>query len=349
MIFPWQSWSPIITNFFHLPSRDYCPIKKIHLQNQKPNNFKLKPKITGWCSWYAFGPNISHQLILHQAKIAQKLKLKLNYFLIDDGWCLLGDWLNPNSQLFPEGIDALSRQIQKNGFQTGLWLAPFLVHSQSRIFQSHPDWIIRNKYGRPVDGWKITPLDWLSPFKKFVLDFSKTEVQQYVYSCLDTIIKKWQIKFLKLDFLYAPYFDPRLTNDLQPHQYLQKLFSYIKTNYPDVYVLASGCPYKPAKYLVDAISISKDITMPDFYRFPFIRNLIHQHRLKLLEENFNVLKKSRRFFHLYPDVLITNPKSGASPNTVKRLLKIHCQCHISFLGDDLSSLAPWTKICPSAA
>ena len=171
--FPWQSWSPAKPNLFRLPTRDYCTLKQIHPPNPRPKNFKLKSKISGWCSWYAFGPSISHKLILRQAKIAKKLRLKLNYILIDDGWCLSGDWLNPYKQLFPQGIDKISQKnhtkIVLNPGRKELDTREYLLKQAERV-----DYLVLNREeaARLVD---CTIVD-ETLFKKIDTLFEKTIV-----------------------------------------------------------------------------------------------------------------------------------------------------------------------------
>lgn len=301
--FPWQSWSPYKPNPFGIPLRDYPPVPQTAPEN-KPSNFKLKTPISGWCSWYAFGKNISETKLLGQAKRIKQSGLDAEYFLIDDGWCCCGDWMNPNKKKFPNLVGFVHK-LTVLGFKPGLWIAPFLVDRHSEIVQKHPDWLVTNKNGQPVSGLGISPLDRFLPWCKYILDFSHPEAKKYIYGCLDYLITKSKTSLLKLDFLYAPYFQPGLDNDKLPNQYLLDLFSYLKTKYPDVYTIACGCPYKPARFMVDAIRISKDISLPQLNYFPLLNYLVRHFRFRLLKKNHRVLSNQKKYFYLDPDVYLS--------------------------------------------
>ena len=134
------------------------------------------------------------------------------------------------------------------------------------------------------------------------MDFSIPEVKQYIFNCLDYLVGDLGISLIKLDFLYAPYFHPGLADDRIPHQHLVDIFNYIKLKYPNVYTLACGCPYKPARFLVDAIRIGKDISWPQLNNFPLLDHLVRNHRFRLLKGNYQILANQSPYFHLDPDV-----------------------------------------------
>ncbi|OGV92329.1 hypothetical protein A3B57_02425 [Microgenomates group bacterium RIFCSPLOWO2_01_FULL_47_10] len=301
----WQSWSHVKSGWFKLPRWDYCPVSQTAPENKKPPNFNLKAPISGWCSWHSFGKNINHNLILNQAKKAKARQLK--YILIDDGWCRWGDWLQPNRQKFPQGMKQLTGNIHGLGLKTGLWMAPFLIDPKSKLYRLHPDWIVRDKWGHPINGWLFMPrISSLLGFKKFILDYENPLVKKYIFNTLSHAIEKWHIKLLKLDFLYAPYFNPRYTTDQKPHSILVDLFTFLKTNFPQVYTIACGCPFKPAKYLVDAIRISPDINSPLLQKIPVINQLFSFNRFRHLLANWQNNIPLNKYFHLDPDAIVYN-------------------------------------------
>ena len=90
-----------------LPSYLYSPHGINHWLIEKQESPK-KP-IKGWCSWYAYGENISEEKILLNA-------IKINdffsgsdkkYTLVDDGWTKCGDWKTYSSKRFPKGMKNL--------------------------------------------------------------------------------------------------------------------------------------------------------------------------------------------------------------------------------------------------
>ena len=69
---------------------------------------------------------------------------------LDDGYQRAwGDWLECNPK-FPRGLSFLAGEVRARGLEPGLWLAPFVVQPGSHLERAHPDWLLRDRRGRPV-------------------------------------------------------------------------------------------------------------------------------------------------------------------------------------------------------
>jgi hypothetical protein len=295
-IMNWQSWSPLTDPLIKFPIRNFCPVKQVSPPNIKPSGFYLKPTISGCCTWYRFGKNITQEKVVDFATKTKRIHPEIKYVLIDDGWCNWGSWDQPKFS-----IKDTSQELSKMGLETGLWLAPF---------------------------FKTTP-----PFNlRKIVDFSEADNLAYIHSCLKTIIEDWGITLLKLDFLYAPYFQPGLKDDLIPHNHLVNLFKFIKDNYPHVYLMTCGCPFEPAKYLVDSIRISDDITVPSLYSYGFIKKIVHNHQHNLLIKKWSSCQNLAVYFNLDPDVLPDQDLAGFSDLQMKQLEEIFTQSKVQFYG-----------------
>lgn len=298
---PWQSWSPIVPNLLRWSRCDQPPIPLVAPENKRPTQYQQKEPISGWCSWYSLGKDINSKNLLTCAERIREKWRELEYFIIDDGWCRWGDWRSPDPSKFPDFPDFIHR-LKDLGLKPGLWLAPFLADPSSNLVRSHPDWFIKNRNGSFQNGWLISPFSFFPGGKKYILDFSVSAAREHIYQILEHAINDWGVALLKLDFLYAPYFAPSLTDDILPHAYLTELFRYLRTNFPSTYLAASGCPYKPARYLVDSIRIGSDISNPYLNRIPFFGRLFRHHRFSLLKQNYSFLSALETDFHLDPDV-----------------------------------------------
>ncbi len=123
------------------------------------------------------------------------LELGLNLVVLDDGWFStrkndysgLGDWV-VNEEKFPEGLEELSRKINEKGLAFGLWIEPEMVNPQSKLYQSHPEWVIH------IAGRKSS----LSRHQ-YVLDFSNPQVVDYIYNSFEKLFKKLNIVYIKWD------------------------------------------------------------------------------------------------------------------------------------------------------
>lgn len=203
--------------------------------------------------------------------------------LVDDGWVKWGDWKLIDTSKFSNGLSFLTKELAKKKFKTGLWLAPFLADKKSNLFKEHPEYFLRDKSGRLVNGFKSVPFFDRLLHPRFLLDFSKKEVQKYIFESMDQMVEKWGISLLKLDFLYAPYFNPHLKNAKKASNQVKKLFIYLKKKHPHVFTIACGCPFADAVHLADAIRISKDIgSVPPVPGF--IRRKVYHYRAEMLKK-----------------------------------------------------------------
>ena len=104
-------------------------------------------KLLGYTSWYNYYQNINEEIILRDL---EALDSRFDVFQIDDGYeTFVGDWLDVDEKKFPNGLQPIVDKIHSKGFKAGLWLAPFVAETNSKLFKEHPDWIRKDK--------KVTP------------------------------------------------------------------------------------------------------------------------------------------------------------------------------------------------
>ena len=333
--------------FFHLdnPHPLDAYLNAVALQNgfqAKPEKEPLEGVPTGWCSWYQFYQGVTEADIRRNLKAAvqHENELPLQLILIDDGFeAQVGDWLS-FSDSFPGGVAPLAAEIRDAGFQPGLWLAPFIVQSRSQLARKHPDWLLRNRYGRPVNAGFV----WNS-FGR-ALDLTHPEALDYVCQVVRTAVHDWGYGFLKLDFLYAAslpgrYRDPKATRAKVLRSGLRAIRDAAGQ---ETTLLGCGCPLGPAIGLVDQMRIGADVAPrwnpayndhefffkgePDM---PSARNAIH-----------NALTRAPlhgRWWINDPDCLVVRPTSLLNLNEVQTLATVIALTGGSLLlSDDLSEL-----------
>jgi hypothetical protein len=96
--------------------------------------------------------------------------------------------------------------------------------------------------------------------------------------------------------------------------------------------MACGCPFEPAKYLVDSIRISDDITVPSLYSYGFIKKIVHNHQHNLLIKKWSSCQNLAAYFNLDPDVLPDQDLAGFSDLQMKQLEEIFTQSKVQFYG-----------------
>ena len=140
--------------------------------------------------------------LLGMAGVARELGIEL--FVLDDGWfgrrdrddSSLGVWFVDRRKL-PAGLDGLARRIEDLGLRFGLWIEPEMVSERSELFAAHPDWAIGIP-GRPRSEGR----------NQFVLDLSRAEVRDHLFSVLANVLGGAPITYLKWDmnrYITEPY------------------------------------------------------------------------------------------------------------------------------------------------
>lgn len=334
----WQSWS---TNGNSKKSifleRNYNPLDKEFIPEVE-TVIKLKNPAVGWCSWYAFGRNINENNILSQSKwFKENPKIPVEYILIDEGYCKWGDWLEIDKNKFPNGFDYLFSEIRKNKQRVGLWIAPFLIERNSRLFNKHPDWVTQTN-NKPVLGIKASPLD-KYVFERYVLDIRKQEVKDYVFETIDKILEDGKVELLKLDFLFCIYFIPKVTH-LEAGKFVREMFNHIRIKYPKVYTISCGVPLVPCIGVVDSMRIGPDTISPIVEKIPFLFKLFNKLRIKEVFANIEKRIWTKKYWNLDPDVFVCRDNLGFSNKTITKLGKEIKKCDGNiFLGDDMTKLS----------
>lgn len=142
-------------------------------------------------NWEATFMNFTEEKILKFAETARQLGVEM--MVLDDGWfghrdddtSSLGDWY-PDLKKLPQGIRGLAEKIENMGMKFGLWIEPEMVNKDSRLYEEHPDWVIRVPYREACHGRN-----------QFVLDFSKEEVVDYIGDQISGILRNAPVSYIK--------------------------------------------------------------------------------------------------------------------------------------------------------
>ena len=157
----------------------------------RASSARLRPVL--YNSWEATGFNVDEA---GQKALAEKAaRIGVERFVMDDGWfgarassrAGLGDWI-PNPNKFPHGLGPLIEHVHKLGMDFGLWVEPEMVNPDSDLYRAHPDWVL-NFPGRPRSEAR----------NQLVLNLSRDDVKEYVFSALDRLLSENDIAFLKWD------------------------------------------------------------------------------------------------------------------------------------------------------
>lgn len=208
----------------------------------------------GYTSWYNYFQNITEDIILRDLEgLYEKAGDSANIFQIDDGYeSFVGDWLEVDPVKFPGGMAHIADEIHKKGYRAGIWLAPFSAQFKSKVATEHPDWLIKEKNGKPLVGG----LSW-GGF--YVLDIEKEEVREYIRKVFNTVFDEWGYDMVKLDFLYSVAILPAYNKSRG--QLMFEAMEFLRECCKDKIILGCGVPIGASWGKVDACRISCDVEL----------------------------------------------------------------------------------------
>ena len=336
----WQSWSTSATKFFIFGKAcTFSPWFDDSLPNLLNEPLTLKPPVRGWCSWYAFGPDINETKILQQAQwFSQHREIPIDYLLIDDGYIECGDWLDVSQGKFPYGIENTAQRIKDFGLRPGVWIAPFVAYSSSKLRRERPEFLAKDRNGFAVVP-RVTRFDRFLPRRRFLLDFKHAAARTYLNRVIRVLIEDYGFELLKLDFLYAIYFDPAL-KPKEASDILHEFLVGIKRTYPHVYTIACGCPLIPAVGAVDSMRIGPDTTSPAVDGIPLANNIYNYFVLKGVLKNIRTRSWTRAYWNVDPDAFVCRKSAGFSERQILILQNAMREARGNlFLGDDMPKLS----------
>jgi alpha-galactosidase len=217
------------------------------------------PFQAGWCSWYQYFGGVGEADLLRDLEALARARsaIPIDLVQLDDGYQrAIGDWLETNER-FPRGLAPVAADIRSAGFRAGLWLAPFCVVPESRVFEAHPDWLLRTNAG-PFRG--LVHPDWSREGWVYALDTSREDVARHLLR-IAAALTGMGFSYLKLDFLYvaamqALAHDPRVT---RAGRLRRGLAAVREGAGEETFLLGCGSPLGAAVGLVDGMRIGPDV------------------------------------------------------------------------------------------
>lgn len=144
-------------------------------------------------NWEGTYFDFDEEKLLRIAECAREIGLEL--FVLDDGWfgkrnhdrAGLGDWI-VNYEKLPHGLSGLSHRLKDMGLQFGIWIEPEMVNKDSDLYRSHPEWVLSVPHRYMSHGRN-----------QYVLDFSRRDVVDYIYSMLEKVFTEGEVSYVKWD------------------------------------------------------------------------------------------------------------------------------------------------------
>lgn len=119
----------------------------------------------------------------------------IEMLVMDDGWfgnrssdnMALGDWF-VNEDKIHGGLGKLVDAIKAEGLKFGIWIEPEMISPDSDLYREHPDWAIA------IPGRTGTLMR-----NQYVLDLSRMEIVDEIYSRIHALLSSADISYVKWD------------------------------------------------------------------------------------------------------------------------------------------------------
>ena len=190
-------------------------------------------------SWEALFMDFDGGRIVELAREGAALGMDL--LVLDDGWfgernddnCALGDW-TVNEAKLGFSLGELIRRVREQGMRFGIWIEPEGVSENSKLYRSHPDYVLRIPGRNPVRGRN-----------QLLLDFSRQEVADLIFDSICAVLDQGPVDYIKWDLnrclsdLYSPGAEDqgRVAHDYMLGVY--RFLEHLLERYPDL--LLEGC------------------------------------------------------------------------------------------------------------
>ena len=155
---------------------------------------------TGWWSWNIFFDKVTEAQVLAHADLLKSKGLDkkgFKFIELDDGYeTRWGDW-ELTRATFPSGLSGLAKAITAKGLGVGVWMAPFLVHEDSKLVKDHPEWFVQDTAGALLEHTQMGVAGTMH-----VLDPTQAGAAKHLKELFARLATAGYTLF-KLDFLYA--------------------------------------------------------------------------------------------------------------------------------------------------
>ncbi|WP_298282505.1 alpha-galactosidase [Novosphingobium sp.] len=153
----------------------------------------MRPRPVHLNSWEACYFDHDEERIVALAEAAAAVGVER--FILDDGWFRgrnddtagLGDWTTDPVK-YPRALGPLAERVNALGMEFGLWVEPEMINPDSDLYRAHPDWALA------LDGRERPPSR-----NQLVLDMRRADVRDYLFGCLDALLRELPITYLKWD------------------------------------------------------------------------------------------------------------------------------------------------------
>lgn len=254
------------------------------------------PVCKGYTSWYNYYQDINEKKMLDALKEIEDSPITYDVFQIDDGFeTFVGDFMDVDPTKFPNGLGEIVNEIHAHQMQAGIWIAPFIVETRSKVYREHKEWLAKDEKGNYIKAGHNWSHSW-------VLDFYNDEVREYIRQTLE-FYKGLGFDFFKLDFLYAIGLIHR--SDKTRAMIEREGMEFLRSCLEKKTILGCGVPLVSACELVDYCRVGCDVG--EDYDNNWLMRRFHRERVSTKNTLLNTIYRyplNQYYFGNDPDVYL---------------------------------------------
>lgn len=216
---------------------------------------KIKRNDTSLFAWHSGSDSAVHDGDIKALERLAEGKDVCKAILIDGGWQTGGEYsciLEPETELYPDGIGAVLQSLADNGFKAGITYAPALISEESPKFKDY-------NYRLYSDRNYIPSFENVYPMNP-----ASQDVQTETFGFIKNAVSNWNAGILKLDHLGAllrrdaSSFSPVVYQRDYSVGLLRRFLKGIKNAAgPDTFLLVSGL-FGECAGIADGITLSEE-------------------------------------------------------------------------------------------
>lgn len=107
-------------------------------------------------------------------------EMGMNVFVLDAGWEEGAGIWQPSSKRLKKGFSPLLDTLHKYNMKLGVWMSPLIISPQSERYKQHPEWLIKDKDGKPVMLGGASVIDFVSGYCDLFINDCKKLIDQGV-------------------------------------------------------------------------------------------------------------------------------------------------------------------------
>ena len=178
-------------------------------------------------TWLAHFSSVSYRAVM--AEIDEAAAIGCEYFTLDAGWFgegghnmwhMIGDWRENTTGGYEGKMAEIAARVRERGMRFGLWFEPERAVGHAPIITEHPEYFVKGA----------------DSGSEHFLDFANPEARRYITDTLNTLIDRYGIKMIKLDFNSSFPYDPGHGAFYHYHRGQKEFLAALRAHTPDLYI-----------------------------------------------------------------------------------------------------------------